>query len=97
MAGKPHDGQQFMKIKQNLALSDSGFIFNPATGDSFSANPIGMEIIRHLVEGHNQKQITTSVLKTYQIEESVFEKDYVDFVRTLSSLKLTDGDEKKKN
>ena len=86
-----------MKIKQNLALSDSGFIFNPATGDSFSANPIGMEIIRRLLEGKSQKQITTTVLKVYQVEESAFEKDYHDFVRSLRSLKLTDGDEKKKN
>ena len=33
-----------MKIKTNIALSDSGFLFNPSTGDSYSVNPIGQEI-----------------------------------------------------
>jgi len=40
-----------MNIKKNIALSDSGFIFNPSTGESFSMNPIGLEIITMLKEG----------------------------------------------
>jgi len=35
-----------MKISQNIAISENGFLFNPATGDSFSTNACGKEIIR---------------------------------------------------
>ena len=37
-----------MKIHSNLAVSDSGFIFNPSNGDSFSTNTVGAELIRLL-------------------------------------------------
>ena len=40
-----------MKLKKNIAISDSGFLFNPSTGDSYSVNPIGTEIIELLKEG----------------------------------------------
>jgi len=35
-----------MKIRPNIAISENGFIFNPDTGESFTVNPIGREIIR---------------------------------------------------
>ncbi|MFM2358786.1 MAG: hypothetical protein RLY16_779, partial [Bacteroidota bacterium] len=37
-----------MQLKKNIATSDAGFIFNPSTGDSFSANPLAAEIILEL-------------------------------------------------
>ena len=35
-----------MKLKKNIATSESGFVFNPSTGDSFSLNTIGAEILK---------------------------------------------------
>ncbi len=52
-----------MKLKKNLALSDSGFVFDPSTGDSFSTNPIGLEIIRMLKEGKTTNDIKNHVTK----------------------------------
>ena len=37
-----------MNLRKNIATSESGFIFNPSTGDSFSANPLAAEILLHL-------------------------------------------------
>jgi len=34
-----------MRVRKNIATSDEGFLFNPTTGDSFSTNAIGAEII----------------------------------------------------
>ena len=34
-----------MKLKKNIAISESGFVFDPHSGESFSVNPIGAEII----------------------------------------------------
>lgn len=78
-----------MKIKRNLALSDSGFVFNPSTGDSFSVNPIGLEIIRYLKDGHDKEDIVTLMTKKYNVEEGALQKDLRDFFDTLNHLKLT--------
>lgn len=86
-----------MRIKKNIAISESGFVFNPSTGDSFSTNPIGLEIIKMLKEGKTHDDIKTSILKTYATEEGAFEKDFYDFVLTLQNVKILETDEEKKN
>lgn len=82
-----------MKIKRNVAISDSGFIFNPATGDSYSVNPIGMEIVHMIQEGRDKEQIKLSVMNEYVCDESTFEKDFYDFTTMLRNHKLIDEDE----
>jgi hypothetical protein len=86
-----------MKLKKNLALSDSGFVFDPSTGDSFSTNPIGLEIIRMLKEGKTANDIKSQIIKTYMTDDVSFEKDYYDFVNMLSKHNLVEGGEKEKN
>jgi hypothetical protein len=86
-----------MKIGKNLALSDSGFVFNPSNGDSFSANPIGMEIIKMLKEGNTLSAIRASLLQQYEVDEPTVDRDCQDFVSTLSKFKLTEKDEKESN
>ncbi len=86
-----------MKIKRNVALSDSGFVFDPSTGDSYSTNPIGLEIIKMLKEEKTPQEIKAAIVKLYMIDEVSFEKDYFDFVEMLSKIKLTENDEKKKD
>ncbi len=88
-----------MKIKKNIALSDSGFIFNPSTGESFSVNPIGVEIIKMLKEGKEKDDIREVILDKYQTDEATFERDYYDFVTIINhySLSETDGQEKNNN
>ena len=74
-----------MKIHKNIALSDSGFIFNPTTGDSFSTNPIGLEIIRLMKAGKEKNEIRKSIMSSYNVDESTFEKDFYDFIGMLQS------------
>ncbi|MBS1518302.1 MAG: PqqD family protein [Bacteroidetes bacterium] len=83
-----------MKIKQNIAISDSGFIFNPTTGDSFSTNPIGQEIIKLLHNSKTEDEIRSFILETYQISRDHFEKDYYDFINVLKKYKLLEENEK---
>jgi len=86
-----------MKLKRNIAHSDSGFVFDPNTGDSFSTNPIGIEIIKMLKDGKDINEIRAAMLKIYMVDESAFEKDYYDFITMLSKLKLTEDEPKEKN
>ena len=83
-----------MKIKRNIAVSDSGFVFNPLTGDSFSTNPVGAEIIRMMKEYKSDFEIKNYILENYQTDNVTFEKDYYDFVNMLVNYKLTELDEK---
>lgn len=83
-----------MKIRKNIAISDSGFIFNPSTGDSFSVNPIGLEIIKLLKDEKSSDDIKKHILKTYAIDESTVEKDYYDFLKMLEANKLSAENEK---
>ena len=81
-----------MKIKKNIALSDTGFVFNPSTGDSFSVNPIGLEILRKLKDNEPFDKIKEHILSTYSTESDTVEKDFYDFTKMLEQLQLTESD-----
>lgn len=79
-----------MKIKKNIAVSDSGFLFNPSTGDSFSLNPIGNKIIKALQDGKSDDEVIEWVLSEYRIDKNTVEKDLGDFKKMLQTYKLVD-------
>lgn len=79
-----------MNLKKNIAVSDSGFIFNPSTGDSYSINPIGNMIVSMMKEDKSDEDIIKNLLDQFMIDRSTVEKDLYDFKNMLSSLKLTE-------
>lgn len=72
-----------MKLRKNIATSQEGFVFNPGTGDSFSTNPIGTEIISLLKEDKSLSIIIDAVCGKYDVDKNQFEKDLDDFVAQL--------------
>ena len=82
-----------MKINKNVALSDSGFLFNPVVGESFSVNPIGTEIINMLKEEKSLEQIAKHLAAHYNADETTVEKDLYDFVGVLKQNNLIDSNE----
>lgn len=68
-----------MKLKKNIATSEEGFVFNPGTGDSFSTNPIGAEIIALLKEDKAMPAIIDVICTRYDVDPAQFEKDLDDF------------------
>jgi hypothetical protein len=79
-----------MKINKNIAVSESGFIFNPTTGESFSANPIGKEILHLMNENKTFEEIKAILSEQYDLDAVTFEKDYNDFVKMLEYNSLTE-------
>jgi hypothetical protein len=77
-----------MKLNKNIAVSDNGFIFNPLSGDSFSTNPIGQEVIRLMKEQKTKEEIVKILAQKYNSEETNIEKDLVDFFQMLLSFQL---------
>lgn len=83
-----------MPLKKNIAISDSGFIFDPLTGNSFSTNPIGLEIIEQLKLNKSVAEIKNNLLEQYDVVSIAIEKDLDDFLQQLAKHKLTNPDEK---
>jgi Coenzyme PQQ synthesis protein D (PqqD) len=81
-----------MRIKKNIALSDTGFVFNPSTGDSFSVNPIGLEILKMMKDNKKDEEIKSHIMNTYQTDADSVEKDFYDFTKMLEQIKLVEGD-----
>ncbi|MBW6490629.1 MAG: PqqD family protein [Lentimicrobium sp.] len=82
-----------MKINQNLAVSESGFLFNPGTGESFTVNPIGAEIIALFRKGMTQDQVIDSITDQYHVDRNTFEKDLQDFTGILKTYSLLKQDD----
>ncbi len=79
-----------MKIKQNVAISQSGFAFNPTSGDSFSLNPMATEIFNLLKEQKTETEIAQLILAKYEIDEYTFQRDFDDFKQMLKHYQFID-------
>ena len=80
-----------MYLRKNVATSEAGFIFNPSTGDSFSANPLANEIIGQLKQGLSPAEIKKNILEKYDVEPNQLEKDWDDFILQLRDGNLLDN------
>lgn len=79
-----------MKIKQNIAISDSGFLFNATSGDSYSVNPVGQDIIKLLRQHKNDDEIVKEITDKYNVDGATVEKDLYDFKNMLTTYNLTE-------
>lgn len=75
-------------IKRNIATNEFGFIFNPATGDSFSSNPIAAEIIQMMKDNLSVIDIKKSLLEKYDVDRATVEKDMDEFMALLKENNL---------
>ena len=80
-----------MKIKKNIAVSDTGFVFNPSSGESFNVNPLGMELLTYLKEDHDYEFIKNAIIKNYNTDDASFERDYNDFMSMLQQYNLIEN------
>jgi len=85
-----------MKLRKNVAVSEAGLLFNPVTGESFSLNPIGVEILNLIREEQSPEQISATILNKYTTDKATFEKDYHDFIGVLEHNNLLESHEETK-
>ena len=79
-----------MPIKGNIALSDNGFVFNPSSGDSFTLNNTGNEVLLLIKEGKRIEEISSLMLEKYDVDRVTLERYLVDFLNDLKSNNLID-------
>lgn len=75
-------------IKKNIATNEFGFVFNPATGDSYSSNPIAADIINLMKEGLGLAEIKKQLLDKYEVDKLTLEKDMDEFMNLLKENNL---------
>ena len=77
-----------MKLRKNIATSENGFIFNPATGDSFSGNAIAAEILAMMKTGTPPAAIKQIIFEKYEVSPEQLERDWDDWVLQLTHADL---------
>lgn len=80
-----------MSLKKNIATSESGFIFNPSTGDSYAANPVAAEIIEQLKMGKPVTEVKKYLQEVYDVEPMRLERDWDDFMLQLRDANLLEN------
>ena len=71
------------ELLNRLALSDSGFVFDPVTGNSFSLNGTGLAIVRRLQRGETLGQVVASLQEEFAVEPQTAERDVIEFAALL--------------
>jgi hypothetical protein len=70
------------KLK-DLAISDSGFVFDPYTGATFSANATGRVILEGLRDGDGRQALLGRLAQSFDAGGQDLPRDLDDFVQTL--------------
>ena len=53
---------------RELALSDSGFVFDPMTGHTFTVNTSGLLILRWLKDGAELEEVAQRLASEFEVE-----------------------------
>ena len=70
----------------HLALSDNGFLFDSATGHTYSLNETGTFILKKLIQGLSLEEIGRAMTETYDISMEILSRDLDQFSHFLCEL-----------
>ena len=82
-----------LKIKKDLAVSETGFLFDPNTGESYNLNKTGQFIFKQLAENRSQEEILKIVLDKYDIDNQVLNRYLDEFLMMLRQFNLIEKEE----
>lgn len=75
------------KLKE-LAISETGLLFDPSTGYMFTSNAVGVLILTALRDNEDVEEIRELILKEHEADGDTVEKDMFDFLNQLASFGL---------
>jgi len=73
---------------RNLAVSETGFIFDPVSGHTFNTNRTGYAILNLLKEDRGQDEIVTALTEHFEVEEETAQRELQNFVFRIKDLGL---------
>lgn len=68
---------------QRLAISESGFIFDPVSGHNFTVNETGLTILRLLQKKNELKPLLDQLADKYEASRRELERDVLEFAGLL--------------
>lgn len=80
-----------LTITPDLAISETGFLFLPSTGETFTVNELGKRILKSLQEGMSQEAIVGAITEEFDVDPVDAQRDFLDFVGLLKHLHLVAG------
>jgi len=75
---------------KDLAISESGFVFDPFSGATFTLNETGRAVLGALREGLSETQVIERLRNSFEGVTPKVEEDVRDFLRTLAEYGLSD-------
>jgi hypothetical protein len=79
-----------MRLKKNIAISESGYLFNPSTGDSYSVNQMAFKILEWLKAEKTAHEMKANIIKEYEVGDLQLTEDLDDFIGHLKQIGLID-------
>lgn len=73
---------------KGLAISESGFLFDPITGYSYNLNSTALELIHLLQAGKDRQQMMKQMLDVYDVHVDDFDRDFEQFLGLLQEYGL---------
>ena len=68
---------------RRLAISESGFVFDPVSGHHFTVNETGLVILKRLQNEQNLDHLLAHLLQEYMVDERELERDVMEFAGVL--------------
>ncbi len=68
---------------QNLAISDSGFVFDPCSGATFTLNATGLAVLLALRDGLSLAAVVARLAERFEGLGGAAREDVLDFVQML--------------
>jgi hypothetical protein len=70
-------------VLSRLAVSESGFVFDPASGHHFTVNETGLVLLRLLLKERRLDQILDIIREEFDADPRDIERDVIEFVGAL--------------
>jgi hypothetical protein len=70
-------------VLKRLAVSESGFVFDPSSGHNFTVNETGLLLLRMLLQESRLDQILETLGDEFAADPREIERDVIEFVSAL--------------
>jgi len=68
---------------QRLAVSESGFVFDPVSGHSFTVNETGLAILRALQKDRRVDALKDTLQSEFEVDSTTLDRDLLEFLGSL--------------
>ena len=82
---------------RRIAVSDSGFVFDPMTGQTYTLNKTAALILELLKDDRSQEEIVEAITKQFEVDVSRAEKELIQFKAQLREFSILDSTDTQSN